>query len=235
MRGTILNTATVAVGATAGLLVGRAVPSAYQEVALHGLGLVTIGIGIKMFLASKNPLIPAIAVALGGVLGHALGIHSGIEALAESSRSYFGGDSSRFASGMITSFVLFCVGPMTLLGCLQDALERKIDLLALKSTLDGIAAFFLAAASGAGVLLTAGLVLIFQGALTLLARPLHPLAEDETLIGETSGTGGAILFATGIGLLGLKDLHPANYFPAVFLAPLLASVAKARLRKTGTI
>jgi uncharacterized membrane protein YqgA involved in biofilm formation len=227
MRGTLLNTATVAAGSAVGWLVGKLIPGAYHDVALHGLGLVTVGIGIAMFLRAKNPLIAAIAVAVGGILGLALGIHAGIEHLAEWSKTRFGGSGqSTFAQGLITSFVLFCVGPMTLLGCLQDALERKIDLLALKSTMDGIAAVFLAASLGKGVLLTAVLVLLFQGALTLLARPLRPLAQDEEILGELSGAGGAILLGTGIGLLGLADLHTANYLPAIFLAPVLVLVSR---------
>lgn len=241
MRGTLLNTATVAVGGTVGVLVGRAIPTSFQEVALSGLGLVTMGIAIKMFLQSKNPLIAAVAVAIGGVLGLAVGIHDGIVGLADWAQGQFaqsGPDAatekSRFVQGTLTSFVLFCIGPMTLLGCLQDALERKIELLALKSTMDGIAAVFLAAASGAGVLLTAVLLLIFQGALTLLARPLRPLAENKEALAELSGTGGAILLATGIGLMGIKDLHPANYLPAIFLAPCLAILGD-RLRKVKAV
>ncbi|MGV3615676.1 MAG: DUF554 domain-containing protein [Fimbriimonas sp.] len=233
MRGTLLNTATVAAGAGVGLVVGRTIPQAYQDVALNGLGLVTLGLAMRLVLKGRNPLIAAIAIAFGGVIGLALGIHAGIETLAEWSRQRLGGDGGgRFAQGMVTAFVLFCVGPMTLLGCLQDALEKKIDLLAVKSTMDGIAAVFLAAAMGAGVLLTAGLVLLFQGALTLMARPLRPLAEDAEALDETSGVGGAILLATGIGLIGLKDLHTANYLPAIFIAPALALVAR-RLPKKG--
>lgn len=232
MRGTLLNTATVAVGAGIGLMIHQSVRPEYMGVALHGLGLVTVGFGIKMFFQARNPLIVAFSVAAGGILGLALGIHGGIEALAEWSKTHFGaGGESTFAQGMISSFVLFCVGPMTLLGCLQDALERKIDLLALKSTMDGIAAIFLAAASGAGVLLTSALVLIFQGALTLLARPLRPLAKDDEALAETTGAGGAILVGTGLGLLEIKDVHLANYLPAVFLAPLLVLIARKLPKK----
>ncbi|AIE86307.1 DUF554 domain-containing protein [Fimbriimonas ginsengisoli] len=227
MRGTLLNTTTVAVGASVGLLVGHSIPDSYKQVALHGLGLVTVGIGIGMFLRAKNPLISAIAIAFGGIIGLALGIHAGIEHLAEWLKAQLGAHgSSTFAEGLITTFVLFCVGPMTLLGCLQDALERKIDLLALKSTMDGIAAVFFAAALGPGVLVTAGLLLLFQGALTLMARPLRPLAEDPDALAELSGAGGAILLGTGIGLLGLADLHTANYLPAIFLAPLLVLIGR---------
>lgn len=220
MRGTLLNAATVAGGAVVGLLVGKAIPEEAKTVALHGLGLVTAGMSLKMFLQARNPLIVALSVALGGLLGLALGLHHGIEAVANWSKAQLGqGDSATFTSGLVSSFVLFCVGPMTLLGCLQDALENKIDLLALKSTMDGIAAMFMAAASGAGVLVTAFLLLLFQGGLTLSARSLAPMAKDQEMIDETTGTGGAMLLATGIGLLGLADLRTANYLPAIFLAP----------------
>ncbi len=227
MRGTLLNVASVTVGAAVGLLVGRAAPESFRQVALHGLGLVTCAIGIKMFLQAKNPLIVAASIAIGGVIGVSLGLHSGIESLAEWARNSLGqGESGSFAEGVITSFVLFCVGPMTLLGCIQDALEKKIELLSLKSTLDGIAAVFLAAGLGAGVLITAALMLVFQGALTLGARFLKPVSDDSEALAELSATGGAILLGTGLGLLEIKDLHTANYLPAIFLAPAIVLVGR---------
>lgn len=222
MRGTLLNTATVAGGSLVGLAIGRHIPEAHKQVALSGLGLVTIGIGIRMFLQSRNPLVGAVAVAAGGMIGLALGIHSGIDAFATWAKHSMSGDLSRFNEGLITSFVLFCVGPMTLLGCIQDALEKNIELLALKSTMDGIAAVFLAATFGAGVLVTAGLILIFQGALTLLARPLRPMTRQSHLMESINASGGPIMVGIGLGLLAIKDVHAANYLPALVLAPMVA-------------
>jgi len=233
MRGTLLNTATVAVGATVGWLIGKQIPGSYQTVALHGLGLVTCGLGMRMFLQSRNPLIAALAVAGGGIIGLALGLHAGIGEIAEWFKQTLGQTGSpRFVDGLVTSFVLFCIGPMTLLGCMQDALEHKIELLSLKSTMDGVAAVFLAAASGAGVIVTALLLLLYQGALTLAAKSLRPIAEDEELLAETTATGGAILFATGLGLLEIKDLHTANYLPAVFLAPAVVFIGRKVSRRS---
>ncbi len=234
MRGTLLNTATVAAGATIGLVVGKAIPGSYQTVALHGLGLVVCGIGIKMFLQGKNPLISALAVASGGIVGLALGIHHGIELIAQWSKTELGqSGANRFSEGLVTSFVLFCIGPMTLLGCMQDALEKKIELLGIKSTLDGIASIFLAAASGAGVLVTALLLFLFQGTLTMLARPLQPIAKDEEMLAETTAAGGAIMVGTALGLLEIKDLHPANYLPAVFIAPLIVHIGRKIAKRRG--
>jgi uncharacterized protein len=226
MRGTLLNTATVAVGAGVGLLVGKLIPGTYKDVALAGLGLVSSGLGIKMFLKSHNALVAAISVAIGGIIGLAIGIHAGIDHLSEWARQQFGGEAGKFNEGLITSFVLFCVGPMTLIGCIKDGLEGDIELLSVKSTMDGIAAVFLAATFGAGVLVTAGLVLIFQGAITFLAKPLKPLTENPVMLDELTASGGAILLGIGIGLIGLKDLHTANYLPALILAPVLGLLFK---------
>src|SRR5205809_394952 len=100
MKGTLLNTATVAAGAALGLLVGSHVPQSYNDVALHGLGLVTCGFGIRMFLKSHNALVPAISVAIGGIIGLALGIHAGIEQLSEWARTHMGGEAGRFNEGL---------------------------------------------------------------------------------------------------------------------------------------
>lgn len=231
MRGTFLNTATVAAGALLGLAVGRFTPPAAQETAIAGLGLVTTGLAIRMFLQSRNPLAVAGAIALGGVLGMLLGFDTGLHRFADWAKATSGG-GGRFSEAVVTTTVLFCVGPMTLLGCLQDGLEGRSELLSLKSTMDGVAAFFFAAALGPGVLVTAVVVLVFQGALTLMARRLRRLAEREDLMAEISGAGGAILLATGLGLLGIKSLPTANYLPALLLAPLFAlTLAKLESRK----
>ena len=114
---------------------------------------------------------------------------------------------------------------MTLLGCLEDALEKKIDLLSLKSTLDGIASIFLAALYGAGVLLVAPLVLVFQGAITLLAKPLSPISKNESMLAETTAVGGAIMLGTAFGLLDIASLKPANYLPAILIAPTIVGIS----------
>ncbi len=229
MRGTLLNTATVAAGASLGMLVGAHVPPSYQEVAMSGLGLVVAGIGIKMFLQSKNAVVVLAAIAFGGVIGTALGISSGLENLSEWARQRLGG-GSHFNEGLITCSVLFCVGPLTLLGCIQDGIEGNIELLTVKSTLDGIGSFFFAAALGAGVLVSALFVLVFQGLITLLARPLRPFAKDDDYVAAATGTGGIMMMSIALGLLSIKYLPTANYVPALVLGPVFAGLAR-RLTK----
>ncbi len=223
MRGTVLNTAAVVLGAGVGIAVGTGIRPEYQSTAMAGLGLVVVAIGVKLFLQSKNVLYVAGAIALGGILGTALGIDAGLHALTEFVRQRVGG-GAHFNQGLITCSILFCVGPMTLLGCIKDGLEGDIELLSLKSAMDGVGAFFFATAlgrdGGFGVLLSALVVLIYQGALTLLARPLRPLADDTDLFAEITGSGGIMLMAIGLGLLAIKILPVANYLPALALAPL---------------
>ena len=225
MRGTLLNTATVTVGATVGWAASTHIPEDYKSFVLSGLGLVTLGLGVKLFLQSKNVMIVAASIALGGIIGMAMGIQHGIEAVPEWAKSSLGGEG-RFVEAIVTPSVLFCIGPTTLLGCIQDGIERKIELLALKSTMDMFAAMFLAASLGWGVILSAIVVLVFQGALTMLARPLRPLANDPEMLAEVSGTGGAMMLAIGFGLLEIKSLPTANYLPAIFLAPLFVWIGR---------
>jgi uncharacterized membrane protein YqgA involved in biofilm formation len=238
-RGTLLNTATVAVGAGIGLAAGSIIPEAYKDIVMGGLGLITFGLGTKLFLQSKNIVIVAASIVFGGILGMFLGIHSGIEAFAEWAKHTFGGEgSSTFAEAVITTSVLFCVGPMTLLGCLQDALEDKIELLSIKSTMDGFCAIFFAAALGPGVLVTAGVVLVAQGILTIAATPLKKLVSNEATIAEASASGGVILMGIGVGLLGETGflqvdrsiLPVANFIPALVLAPAIAALMNRKSR-----
>jgi hypothetical protein len=233
-RGTALNVASVVAGSLLGLAAGSAIPARFQEVATFGIGLITIGLGVQMFLRSKNPLVVVAAICLGGVLGSALGLDVGLEALAEWARVQTRGEG-RFNEGFITASVLFCIGPMTLLGCLQDALERKIELLALKSLLDGVSSVFLAAALGVGVLVSAAFVLVFQGLLTLLAVPLKRYSDDEAVLGEVVACGGVMMMAIGLGIAGITSFETVLFLPSLVVAPLcvrgfqrIGSVQKSR-------
>jgi len=232
MRGTLLNTAAIAVGAIAGMSAGRWIPPAAETVVLDGMGLVVIGIAVRMILQSKNVLVVVAAVAIGGLLGLAMGLNSGLDGLAEWAKVRLGG-GGRFTEGLVTTTVLYCVGPMTIMGCLQDGLEGRSELLVVKSMMDGISAVFFAAAMGGGVLVTAVVVLILQGALTLLAHPLRRLADDAEVIQEAGATGGTLLLGIALGLLNIKHVAVANYLPALVLAPMLVALSR-RFRRPDT-
>jgi hypothetical protein len=116
---------------------------------------------------------------------------------------------------------------------MEDGLENKIEILSIKSTLDGIASIFLAAIYGAGILFTAVLLLVFQGALTLLAKYLRPVADNEEMLNESIAAGGAIMLATALGLLEIASLKPANYLPAIVIAPIAVAVGQKLAKRKG--
>lgn len=234
-RGAVLNAATVLVGSLLGLGVGALLSPGLREVAINGMGLVTLGLAVKMFVPTKSPLTVAAALALGGVIGYALGIHHGLDWIAETARRSIGG-GERFNDGLVTATVLFCIGPMTLLGCLEDGLHRKLDLIGVKSMLDGFVALFFAASSpsfGQGVLASALAVLVIQGLLTLAARPLSVVAEQPGVIEETSAVGGLVLLAIGLGLLGVVKIRSEVYLPALVVAPALTMLSARRALRAG--
>lgn len=221
-RGTLLNTATVLVGSLLGLALGKALPTDLKSVALTGIGLVVACMGVKMFFETKNALIPTISVIAGGLIGAWVGIDVGLGNTAEWLRGNLGGGDT-FNEGLITASVIFCVGPLTLLGCIKDGIEGDIELLSFKSLLDGVGAVFFAATLGVGVLVSAAVVLVVQGLLTALAKPLRALAEKPQLANEATAAGGPIMVAIAIGLLGLRsDLRTEIFLPALVISPLVA-------------
>jgi len=230
IRGTLLNTATVLAGTTVGLAASQSLPESYERLALAAVGIGTLALGFRMFGSSKNPLIPIGALIFGGLLGHLLGIQAGIEQMAAWAQSAIG-RGGRVEEAFVTTSILFCVGPMTLLGCLEDGLEGKVHLLGIKSILDGISSVFFAAALGWGVYLSAGTVLVVQGALTLGARRLRPLTERPMTIEESSAVGGCILLAIGLGLLGVVRLPSADFLPALVLAGAAGWILEGRQRR----
>jgi uncharacterized membrane protein YqgA involved in biofilm formation len=223
MKGTLLNAATVTAGATVGLLIGNHIPDLYKQVSMEGLGLVVSLIGVKMFFQSKNAVIVVAAIVVGGILGTLIGITPFLAWIAETLRVHVGG-GGKFDEALITTSVLFCVGPMTLLGCLQDGLEGNYEILATKSALDGVGAVFFTATLGVGVFATAVVLLVVQGGITLLARPLKRFLHGEGPVQEATAVGGAMMLGIGLNLLNLKSLHVEIYLPSLALAPLFLSV-----------
>jgi uncharacterized protein len=203
---------------------------------MHVIALITLVIGVQMVLKSQNTLLLLLALVFGGATGELLQIERGIERLGQwaERRLTRGADHSEggdFARGFVLTSILFCVGPMTLLGCLRDGLEGDYQLLAVKATLDGISAVAFASALGWGVLLSAVTVLVVQGGLTLGAHALAPLLANEAAKSELFAAGGVMMLGLGIRLLELKPIRVANLLPALAYAPLLvmlwASVSRS--------
>lgn len=219
MRGTLLNAAAVALGGMAGLALGGLIPSNLQQTVIVTLGFCNMLFAVRLFFKGADILVTVVAVAAGAVMGTLIGVSQGLDAFAAWAHAVTGG-GGRFTEAVVTTCVLYCVGPMTLLGCIKDGLEGDIELLKLKSTMDGLTAIFFAAALGPGVLVTAAVILVFQGLLTLLARPLEPLTRIPNLMDEATAVGGVIILSIGLGLAGIKKFPSEVMLPSLVLAPL---------------
>ena len=191
---------------------------------MQAIGLVTLLIGVSNFLEFDNPLVPLVSVILGLVLGELLGIDAALERFGDRLQERFSKGESPVSRAFVTTSLLFCVGPLTILGSLEDGLAGDYGLLALKSALDFVASLSFASVLGWGVLLSAGTVLVVQGTLTLSAGLLGEVIT-EPMIGAMTATGGVLILGLGLVLLELKEVRVANMLPALLVAPLLVAAA----------
>lgn len=225
--GTILNTITVILGGSLGTLLGNRLPEKTRETVMHGLGLMTLVIGASMALQSQNILLVLGSVLSGGLLGEWWRIEERLENLGKLLEKRFSPsanpDTPSLSRGFVVASLVFCVGPMTILGSIQDGLTGDFTLLAIKSTLDGFASLALASTLGIGVALSSLTVLIYQGSLTLAAGVLDPLLS-ERMITEMTASGGVLILAIGFFLLGIVKIRIANFLPAIAIAPLLVAL-----------
>jgi uncharacterized protein len=226
--GTALNTATVLLGGAIGLTLKRVIPESLQHTMQTGLGLFIAVIGIQMALKTHNPLVLLLSLLAGLIIGELLRLDDRLQALGRlvEQRLRRAGQPGRISLGFTTASLLFCVGPLAILGSFLDGTRGDITLLAIKSTLDGFSAIVLAATLGWGVLLSAGSVLAVQGTLTLVAVFAHAGLTD-TEIAELTAVGGIAVLAIALGLLELKPIKVANFLPALAVAPALAGFLQA--------
>jgi len=229
--GTLLKILTVLVGGGLGVVLGSRLPERLRETVMHGLGLVTIVEGIQLSSKTANIMIVMGSVLIGGLLGEWWRIDVGMERVGEWLRTRIAtllGDRpmGHFVEGFITASLVFCVGPMTILGSIQDGLTGDYSLLAIKSLLDGFAALAFASSLGIGVLFSALVILVYQGGLSLLAG-LAQHALSDPMIAEMSATGGVLIIAIGLLLLDIKRIRVANLLPALVIAPAIVALLTA--------
>jgi uncharacterized protein len=220
--GTAINVVAVLVGGSIGTLVGAKLPAAMRHTAMQAIGIVTLLVGVSNFLEYRNPLVPLVSVVLGLVVGELLGIEGALKRFGDSLEKRFSRGESPVSRAFVTTSLLFCVGPLTVIGSLEDGLKGDYSLLALKSALDFIASLTFASVLGWGVLLSAGTVLVVQGTLTLGANFLDAVVTGA-MISATTATGGILIVGLGLGLLDLKEVRVANMLPALAFAPLLVA------------
>lgn len=240
--GTAINVAAILVGATIGVLLGHRLPQRTRDTVTDALGLVTLVIGgLNVVALQDETFVSAVgsgvtllvvlgALLIGGITGSLLQIEKRLEQLGGWLQSRLSKDGSQeraqFVEGFVDSSLIFCIGPLAVLGALSDGLGQGIDELALKSSLDGFAAIAFAASLGWGVAASALSVGVWQGLLTLLAVVLGSVLSPA-LVAAITATGGVLLLGVGLRLLNIKAVPVGDMLPALIIAPILTAVIAA--------
>jgi uncharacterized membrane protein YqgA involved in biofilm formation len=237
--GTIINLLTVATGGLIGVYVGHRFPERMRQTIMQGLGLATIAVAVVGFAPLFDPdeglrraIIMIASITVGAAVGEALRLEDRLEAAGERLRLRFaaseeadagGSKHSRFVEGFVIASTVFCAGPMTLLGGIEDGLGVSIRLLAIKSTLDGIAAIGFASVYGWGVLASLITIAIYQGAVTALAVVIDPLVTAE-VIAMLGAIRGVLVLGIALRLLEIKEIRVISLSPALLLGPAAAGL-----------
>jgi uncharacterized membrane protein YqgA involved in biofilm formation len=235
LSGTLINAAAVAVGATLGLLVGGRLADRIREALTIGIGLFTLAIGTSMALpvfsdpaaAAGDSVVVLSSILLGVVLGEALRIEAALEAVGgwlERRLSRRGGGPSRIAEAFVTTSLVYCVGPLTILGSLDNGIRGDATLLATKSVLDGVSSVAFAAALGPGVYLASLTILAVQGSIAGAAFLIRDALDARTIL-ATTAVGGIILLGMALRLLEVRRVRVANFLPGLLIAPVAIRVA----------
>ena len=231
MTGTLINVATILIGGTLGLIFGARVPERLKATVISGMGLFTCAIGLQMFLKTGNSLIVLGALLIGALLGEWWRIEDRLQSLGQILEARFAQGAStsvegeiasnKFVRGFLTASLLFCVGPIAILGSIQDGLTGNYNLLAVKSVLDGFASLAFASTLGVGVLFSSLMILVYQGGISLLAAQLNAIVT-QSMMNEMTATGGVILMGLALSsLLEIKKIRAGNFLPALVIAPLI--------------
>ncbi len=214
----IVNTLAVLLGSVLGTFIGNKLPENIRKILFSAVGLTTLIIGVDMGLEASNLIVVLVSLALGGVIGELLKIEQGLGKLANLVENSEG--ETPFVKGFITATVLFVIGPMTIIGCLNAGLIGDNSIIFLKSVLDGISAMVLASAYGTGVIFSTLSVYLIQGLIVSLAGMLSFLSNPYYL-NDFTAVGGAMVIAVGIRLLEIKDIKVGNFLPSLIIVVLI--------------
>ena len=220
--GTIINTLTVLGGGLLGLLVGNKIPERVRVIIVQVIGLTTLAIGLRDVIDTDNIVFPLLGMVLGGIVGELLRLEDRLAGIGEFLRQKFAKEvaESSFVNGFVTATLLFCVGPLTILGAIEDASGKTPQLYIIKGTLDGFMTIIFAALYGVGAVFSAFSVFVVQGSLTLFGTTLDALLTDRMRL-ELFSAGGLAVVAIGINLLEIKKIRLGSLLPGLVITPLL--------------
>ena len=215
MLGTIINAAAVIAGSSIGLAFKKALSDKYTTIYFQAVGLFTLILGMQMSLKMSAPLIVALSLITGGMFGEFCRLEERMNSLGDSLKTRFKIGNEKFTEGLVTAFLLFCMGSMSILGPVEEGLTGKIsELLKAKSLLDGFSSFLLASALGIGVLFSVIPLVIYQGGITLIVSLIGKDIPDN-YINEITVVGGILLIGLALDILNIKKLRIMNLLPAL--------------------
>lgn len=222
--GTLINTGLVIAGSGLGVLVGDRIPERMRTTLLQVIGLVTIALGVSDAIDTRNMVFPLVGMALGAIVGELLRLEDRLEGIGARLQKRFdrGGDQS-FVKGFVTASALYCVGPLTVLGAIEDASGDTPQLYIIKGLLDGFVSIMFAATYGIGVAFSALSVFVVQGGLTLGGSGLDSLLDDRMRT-ELFAAGGIAVIGIGFNLLQVAKIRLANLLPGLVITPVLVAI-----------
>lgn len=224
MTGTIMNTAAVLAGTAIGITLRKRIPEQFGSELIKVMGLFTLVIGIKNAWSSPDLLVTLVCVVLGTIVGMALKLDDRLNGLGDIAKERLGKlGEGRFTEGLMAASLLFCIGPMTVMGSISDGLRGDYSVLAMKSVMDGVSSMALSSTMGIGVGFSAIVVLIVQGSITLLAGSIGNLMTDS-MISHITAAGGLILMGLSLNLSLKAGIKPSNMLPALLIAAIAALI-----------
>jgi uncharacterized membrane protein YqgA involved in biofilm formation len=220
--GSIVNAVTVICGGILGLLFAKVFPERMKLIIFQALGIGTLVIGVMMALKASDFTIVFLSLIAGGLVGELIRLQDGLDKMGEGIKHLLKAEDSRFTEALVTAFLLFCVGSMTLLGTFEAAVNNNHSILLLKSMMDGFAAMALASALGVGVPVSGIFVLVFQCALTVAAYFARGLFSP-LMISQLSSVGGLMIVGIGIVLLDIKKIRLGSFLPAFIIVAVISA------------
>ncbi|MDR0560815.1 MAG: DUF554 domain-containing protein [Prevotellaceae bacterium] len=214
MTGTLINAGTVVAGSAIGMILKNKLSVKYETVYFQIVGLFTLILGIKMSLNMSSPLLVVLSLVAGGFAGTRLKLEENTEHLGNRLKSFLKSENDRFAEGLTTGFLLFCMGSMTVIGAIEEGFGKTSDLLITKSVMDFFSAIMLASALGAGVLFSFIPLIVFQGGITALVSIAGRDIPTE-ITSEITVVGGIMLVGLSFNLLKIKNIPVINMLPAL--------------------
>ncbi len=220
MIGTLVNAGAVIIGGAIGLLLKKNMPQRVTTIYFQAVGLFTLAIGVTMVVKMENILIVVGSLAFGSLIGEWMNLEKKTEILSEYLKIKFRIGNERFSEGLITAFLMFCIGSMTIVGAIDEGIRGSHELLFTKSLMDFFSALLLASAFGMGVIFSSVPLLIFQGLITIIAMWASSFFTPSIIQGLTSA-GGILLIGLGINVLEIKKIRVMNMLPSLLIVVLL--------------